>query len=569
MILKSLGLPSALSLGLIFVALSFTPIARSSESDDLSQPTHQFIQVGIAEAISEEFSKPILDQNLKDYLIRSAAASDRQEIIRLLAARNRSSDIRVSSSGPLLKISDKSGRIIADVHPPAFDADDFLINGRKWTPPQSGSILKELTKHLSEKPRSTTPKGAGAWYRILELATAKAFAAREQDHLLPLYHFVESTKKSRILSLKNLMQRGGVDDHLSFGAHFSDTNVVDYYKAYYKYLTMARHDVQCTPQGAKGRAEISGTRVEFIARRDGSLMVRSDKSSQWLLFEPENVNFSYKSNWMKQLGAKLMSNSNDEMAEMYYRTGVSPYIDIEKKVREVCEIAAELPLKTAPMTACRELVRSTDRFWEKDSQPRPGYLSMRHRNNSEAQSQAPQHAQLVKNWWQTNRDAFMAMAESVQKVPVLRERFAELRACKNSECAEFFDQNNFESYRLPPNDTETAVDMALRFKPSAGAQRSSSSAAKIEYNCPSQNSACQSVRLVGGESLTGADVSIANELVDNANRALRWKPTDASVVQPVAKLRLLGPCCDDSQCRRIAFEKGVNLKATEDKGTAK
>lgn len=546
-------------LRLFAMALLLSPIAKASESTTISAPTYQMIQAAIAERIRDEFSRQMLDQDMKAALLNSAAPEDKIELQRLLASFKTSKSHSFEAVGTRLRMSDKKGQVVFEVAPPELGKNDFLINGRSWTMPESGSILRDLNRHLN--PTKETPKrtGAGILHPLLQIIsglTSTLEASSQNPATLPLYYYVRANGKSTPQSLHEMIRSGSLDQPLLHGAHFQSTGELDWAKAVFKGLTLARYDVQCTPEGAKGYATVGGSKVEFLARPDQGVQLKSDGNSQVMFFEPRHLNSGHYRSGIEHYGKKVRESSADKLAEDYRKNrGESDLAKLARTSDSLCENAHRIKyageLRTLLEAPCRRL----------------SHIQKRHRGIEAAEGDA-WLADQFKAWSNQNFDSLQKAAAQFDKLALVSENSLELKACTDASCNNLLSGKEFESYRLPPNKTEGTVESALAFEPKSS-PAANSKRAKIEYNCPTKNNACQSVAIIGEDSLSGEDLKHANELVARANESLRWKQYDPSVVQPLAKLRLLGPCCADTECRALAYEKGVNLIPTKGKGTAK
>lgn len=547
-------------LRLFAMALLLSPIAKASESTTISAPTYQMIQAAIAERIRDEFSRQMLDQDMKAALLNSAAPEDKIELQRLLASFKTSKSHSFEAVGTRLRMSDKKGQVVFEVAPPELGKNDFLINGRSWTMPESGSILRDLSRHLN--PTKETPKrtGAGVLQPLLQIIsglTSTLEASSQNPATLPLYYYVRANGNSTPQSLHEMIRSGSLDQPLLHGAHFQSTGGLDWAKAVLKGLTLARYDVQCTPEGAKGYAIVGGSKVEFLARPDQGVQLKSDGHSQVMFFEPRLLNSGHDRSDIEHYGKNVLESSVVKLAE-----------DFEKNSRESDlgkfeETASSLCKNADRINYAFGLIELLDRPCGRLTQiyQRRYYSKGDKRRNS-------QFAEDLQLWWGQNSERLKKAAAVFDKRAIVQDRWLELKACTDASCNNLLSGKEFESYRIPPNKTEGTVERALAFEPKSS-PAANSERAKIEYNCPTKNNACQSVAIIGEDSLSGEDLKRAKELVARANESLRWKQYDPSVVQPLAKLRLLGPCCADTGCRALAFEKGVNLIPTKGKETVK
>jgi hypothetical protein len=442
-------------------------VAASSETSSITLASYQVIQAAVTDRIQIEFTKQILDQDMKLAILQGASSEDKLELQRLFATYKQPSAIE--SLGTRLRASDKNSKIVFEVAPPKLGEKAFLINGRAWNQPTSGSILQDLQRHLSPETsrekktdsQSSERDSKRYFVNFAKLGRVPAFslltpplqaqAKGSDSSLLPLYYFVKAQNATSLPHLYEMIKSNNIDAPLRHGAHFQTTGELAYIKAVFKGLLLSRYDVKCTRRGAEGYAEISGTKVEFVSRPDNAVQVKADGDNQWLIFQPVDTS----------------------------------------------------------------------------------------RNTG----------------------------------PSARSTASDLVACTTSSCEGFIydDKVDYLRYRIPPNNQESVVTEALKFKPTSSPASPTimSGVAKIDFNCPTKNKACQTVALSGGESLSGEDLLRAEKLVSAANRALRWKKHDSSVVQPLEKLRVLGPCCEDTFCRQLAFEKGVNLIPQRERGTTK
>jgi hypothetical protein len=536
---------------LFAMALLLSPIAKASESTTISAPTYQMIQAAIAERIRDEFSRQMLDQDMKAALLNSAAPEDKIELQRLLASFKTSKSHSFEAVGTRLRMSDKKGQVVFEVAPPELGKNDFLINGRSWTMPESGSILRDLNRHLNPTKEAPKRTGAGVLQPLLRVVsglTSTLEASSQNPETLPLYYYVRANGNSTPQSLYQMIRSGSLDQPLLHGAHFQSTGELDWAKAIFKGLTLARYDVQCTPEGAKGYAIVGGSKVEFLARPDQGVQLKSDGHSQIMLFEPHHLDSGgpYRSR-IEHYGNKVRHSSAGKLEEDFRRNGSeSDLVNLDQTSRSLCESAYRINYAGG----LRELLKGPCH--------RLMYIH-------EGRGSLASH---YKGWIVQNFDSLKKAAAQFDKLAVVSENSLELKACTDASCNNLLSGKEFESYRLPRNKTEGTVESALAFEPKSS-PAANSKRAKIEYNCPTKNSACQSVAIIGEDSLSDEDWKRAKELVARANESLRWKQYDPSVVQPLAKLRLLGPCCADTECRALAYEKGVNLMPTKGKGTAK
>lgn len=533
------------------MALVFSPIAQASESTTMSEPTYRMIQSAIAERIRDEFNSNMLDQEMKTALLNSASPEDKVELQRLLATYKASKGHSFVTIGTRLRMSDKKGNVLFEVAPPELGKNEFLVNGRSWTMPESGSILRDLNRHLN--PAKDVPKKTGAsllqplkpLFQMLSTFPLVAEAAQQNPSTLPLYYYIRANGKPIPQSLEQMIKTGSLDQPLLHGAHFQSTGELDWAKAVFKGLTLARYDVQCTPDGAKGFAVVGNTKVEFLARPDQGVQLKSDGNSQVVFFEPRQMNHGNFRQDISYYGKNVTELPAADLQREYQKQrGLSDVGILLRASEKLCGNARQLnsegELRTLLENPCRRLgvlrARSSGSFFED-----------------------------IKAWYAQNSENLLKAAAIYDKLSIVAENSLDIKACTDASCANLLSGKEFESYRIPPNDIEESVKTALAFEPKS----SPDSRAKIEYNCPTKNNACQSVTLVGADSLSGADLKRANELISRANDSLHWKQSDPSVVQPIAKLRLLGPCCADTACRALAYEKGVNLIPTKGKGTTK
>lgn len=536
---------------LFAMALLLSPIAKASESTTISAPTYQMIQAAIAERIRDEFSRQMLDQEMKAALLNSAAPEDKIELQRLLASFKTSKNHSFEAVGTRLRMSDKKGQVVFEVAPPELGKNDFLINGRSWTMPESGSILRDLNRHLNPTKEAPKRTGAGVLQPLLRVVsglTSTLEASSQNPETLPLYYYVRANGNSTPQSLYQMIRSGSLDQPLLHGAHFQSTGELDWAKAIFKGLTLARYDVRCTPEGAKGYAIVGGSKVEFLARPDQGVQLKSDGHSQIMLFEPHRLDSGgpYRSR-IEHYGNKVRHSSAGKLEEDFRRNiSESDIVKLDHTSRSLCESAYRINYAGG----LRELLKGPCH--------RLMYID-------EGRGSLASH---YKGWIVQNFDSLKKAAALFDKLVVVSEDSLELKACTDASCNNLLSGKEFESYRLPPNKTERIVESALAFEPKSS-PAANSKRAKIEYNCPTKNNACQSVAIIGEDSLSGEDLRRAKELVAFANESLRWNQYAPSVVQPIAKLRLLGPCCADTECRALAYGKGVNLIPTKGKGTAK
>lgn len=541
--------------------------AEAAEPQAVSTPTYQMIQAAIAEKIRDEFSGKMLDQDMKTALLNSAAPEDKIELQRLLASYKYSKSHVIEAVGTNLRMSDKKGKVLFEVRPPELGKTEFLLNGRSWTMPESGSILRDLNRHLN--PTQDTPKKSGAnrslparffeWAGIALQLVKEADAAAPSPEVLPLYYYVRAAGKSTPQALRDMIKETSLDSSLLHGAHFQSTGELDWAKAVFKGITLSRYDVQCTPEGAKGFAMVGGTKVEFVARPDQGVQLKSDGNSQVVFFEPRQLNPGNRRMDLEFYGGNLQRLSADAASSAYQKNRLESDIGkLERETKRLCRIKDELGYLAQQPKLLDQTSTACAKF--NDLQNQRSYGPER-----SVEEQMSIFATGMKAWYTTHKNTLLEAAAQLDKISIVSDRSLDVKACTDATCTSLLSGKEFESYRIPPNKTEEVVEKALAFKASSSAGRS----AKIEYNCPTKNNACQSVTLVGGESLSGADLKRAQDLLRRANDSLRWKQYDPSVAQPVARLRLLGPCCADTACRALAFDKGVNLIPTKGKGTAK
>lgn len=545
---------------LVAVALFSSRQATASDLKNVSVPSYQLVQAAIAERIREEFSRQILDQEMKSALLEAAPPEDRLELKKLFAEYKRPTNIE--SLGIRLRLTDKYGQVAFEVAPPQLGETDFLINGRRWTPPASGSILQDLQRHLNPRPakeRKSDSQASNANSSRAQLGYVRFFlivsrlnaqTTKSESSLLPLYYFIQANRGSGPIHLYDMIRNRSVDSPLRHGAHFKSTGELGFIKAIFKGITLSRYDVKCTRFGAEGFAEISGTKVEFVSHPDNALQVKSDGDNQWLIFEPDIVKTRDFTGHLKSLGSWIKSASMQE-ALRNFNSFQSPHRKAREIAIEMCEFARKLPRGTFDRNGCLNI---------------PDLRS----NAKDASIEAPSKDILaIKRWFERHEDDLLKAASAISESKLTRDRFARISACASPSCETLIPETEGLPYRIPPNRQESTVSDAISFKPKSSPASKGGASAKIEFNCPTKNSACQSVELRGGENLSGEDLRKAQDLVTAANESLKWKQSDPSVVGPVEMLRLLGPCCSDSNCRKLAFDKGINLIPQEGKGTAK
>lgn len=547
---------------LLFATLALTATSYgASQSPVAVAPLKQYDNAVLASEMAKELNQNSFSSKLKTALIESARPEDIVALKALIARYKKSKTLEVYPVFGRLDIVNRQRQVVFSVAVDPANSKRFAINGREWNVPDSGSILASLDRQVFDidfkgaHREKTSPK--------ISLFIPDAFAADSTAGVRDVarattYTFISAHIERSGETAARYLAKQDVRSALLHGDGFPNgRSKLDAWLSFW-----GPKNVSCTPEGAKGFALISGTEVEFLAKADATLIVKSKGHTQSIAFIPNAVSLTPQAAEAREaLAAIVAGNSGSDseevrvtkarnaMARISHLCYVVPEVD-----SEFCEIADLFADRYSRRSLTKRGISSlgTEPFMKvKESYIREQYLKE------------------VVPWLLQNRDRALAFFEKSKNFVTIRDQTGTIEACLNDDCSKTLagDSGSPGHYRIPPNNIEKSVTAALAFKPTS----SPLSKATIEFNCPTKNHACKLVALTDESGLSEKDFLRAKELVGAANRSLSWAKGDPSVSQPVSTLRALGPCCEDSDCRAAVINKGVNLiptKGTKPKGVA-
>lgn len=527
-------------------------------------PLKQFESAALAAEIAKELNQNNFSPALRTALLNSARAEDGLAIKTLLARYKKSTAVEFHGTFDRLEALDKRGRIVYSIEIDPRNPKRFAINGNEWTMPDTGSIIKSLNQSIlgqsSEKKSAST-----------DLFFATAFASNSPPVSIDTvraatYIFISAYGDRGGQKAAGYLENRDVQSALLHGDGFPNgRSKLDSWLSFW-----GPTEVKCTSEGAKGFALISGTSVEFLAKPDATLIVKSKGHSQPIAFLPRSINLRKRSaDARADLSLITPAAAGADSAEVRHtkaRNAMSRIVDH-------CRLAVVNYVTLAPNSDpdfCGDAMLFADRNSRRALTDRGvRQLGMDVMSIRKEEYIREQYLNDVVPWLIKNRDRALALFNKTENFVAINDQTGAVEACLNDDCSKTTaeDTNYLRGYRVPPNEIEKSVQTAIAFKPTT----SPGSKATIEFKCPTKNHACKSVGLTDEAGLSGKDLERAYELIESANRSLAWEENDPSVSRPVSTLRALGPCCEDSNCRAAVIKRGANLvpaKGTKSKGVA-
>ncbi len=151
----------------------------------------------------------------------------------------------------------------------------FEINGRSWTVPPTGSVLKSLREHLAETHASAQNP------RLLRMLITEVFAGGKEGSQVAAPEAPAFVFAAKLMSVSEVVQ------HNSPSRHLADENpILETLKSY----TPLNWDVACQGGNASGTIKIAHDRMQFDSRSDGTLVLTmSDAAKTRLLVTARKI----------------------------------------------------------------------------------------------------------------------------------------------------------------------------------------------------------------------------------------------------------------------------------------
>lgn len=544
---------------LIFISLGSIVLisAPASASDSKSSTALKRIEISVLSATAaEELNKEDLSPKLRTALLDSARPEDLIALKTLLSKYKKTKSLKFRSTGGRLIGISESGNTVLSIEVDPFTSNRFSINGTVWTIPESGSILTSLRKNVFAAKQTKNQKDTAFVQVKLFLPFALAMegdSGSDTKAVAATYFFVSAHQGSKGEQAANYLKNRDVQSALLHGDGFPNGRTrLESWMSFW-----GPTKVQCTPEGAKGFALISGTEVEFLAKNDTTLIATSKGHQQSVVFIPKKIELKTRANNVRnEYSAVLSTPESAPSSNRHVRAMLAM-----KGVIDLCSLQVSKVASRNEGDFCTDAILLANRNRRAALTERGlRKLGVEAFGNRREEYLTEEYLNAVVPWMAKNKEQANALFDKVSSYVVIDDQTGSLEACLDKDCTKTTEDDTkyLQGYRIPPNEIRESVKEALAFKPTS----SPKSKAAIEFDCPTKNHACKSVRVSDESNLSGKDLALAYKLIDAANQALKWDANDPSVSQPVSTLRALGPCCSEPACRAAVMGRGANLVPT-------
>lgn len=535
---------------------SFANEASSNNATGLT-PFAQIQSAAVTARIATELNQANLSNELRTVLLEHARQEDTVALKSLLAKHKRNKEFKFEAVFGSLLARNREGAVVFSAEVDFANTNRFAINGREWLAPESGSILNSLNHALFREKKKTASK-VDLLFPEADALEAGNSATRSAGQMAS-YIFVSAqqqrNRREQGANPADYLSKKDVYSTLLRGADFPQAGLIEKAQSLFGALTMAPIKVQCTSDGAKGFAIVAGSDVEFLAKNDLSIILKSKGQTQAMKFAAQTQSLQgLAANVRKAVGRTKPLSEDSNASERQVNEARSAIEGVFK----LCSLQGATPPGSSAGFLCREAKIVEDRISKQRIRQKVfKEVDQKTWDTNGAQLISNAHYREIANWFASNQEAVTAGIEELGKTVTIRDQTGTIEACENQDCSKSVPTtfSSMYGFRIPPNKTEETVRQAINFKP----RSSPKSKAQIQYACATKNQACERVHLVDGDDLSGSDLVTANKLIEAANKDLDWKETDPSVSQPLSLLRALGPCCADKECRAKVVEAGANL----------
>lgn len=220
-------------------------------------------------AIVDALKKETPPVEIKNALLNSTRSEDRDFAKMLLIQWKKNSVQNVEAEFDRLILRDSTGAVVLVIQPMDEKNGSFRVNGGEWRIPEAGSVSQSLKKFLAPKSVANSAKPS-----IFDFVTPRAYAAEDQT----------SSVGTAFLYAFNIEQGGAPATALGHLGRYSPheallpteggilSRIAD--------RILGKSQVQCSKDSASGRLIIAQQPVDFVVKKDGTMILKTSDAGQ-------------------------------------------------------------------------------------------------------------------------------------------------------------------------------------------------------------------------------------------------------------------------------------------------
>lgn len=239
---------------LLPLLFSFSTIRAQAAPD-----SNSYWKAARTSALVEAMKRETPSTEIRNALLNSTRAEDRDFAKSLLIQWKKNSKQNIEAEFDRLILRDKEGTVVLVIQPLEGKSGSFRINGGEWTMPEKGSISQSLKKFLAPKQQTST---------IFDLVTPLAYAA---DDLIP------AAGTSFVYAFA--MEAGNLPSYAQghLNAYSPRETLLPTEGGLLSKIAdrlQGKSHVQCAADSASGRMVLDKQPVDFIVKKDGSMVLK-------------------------------------------------------------------------------------------------------------------------------------------------------------------------------------------------------------------------------------------------------------------------------------------------------
>lgn len=471
-------------------------------------------------------------QKEKAGLLADARAEDRVELTRLLSTV-KTNELLIQSQVGTLTVLSKTGTILTEV---AVDpqSGDFILNGRFFRRPKSGSILGALRAHWAN---SQSKDQAGVFWKLfLPVTLAAKKPEASDDAILPAYIYVEFHDAGAIPAgghdaeteaLKNtsklheVIMPNGRNEFAVYAARiFSDTE----------------SSVQCEGDRANGIVKLAGSLHRFESRPNGDILITPPfvKGSAVLL-KPSRMDFKETSDQIETLMGEFTKDQSIETAMEI----------VDGPLRRICERLQLLAPNPKAASLCdRAYVKQISiegRCLRVDAGDARMYC-LRERGRFYPSARKVKFERELLEFMKAEAAEILQTAKSVRLSHIIGQKLY-LYQCSDQKCENPVRPSIFDRAQPSSGRVDGATKSLLEYR-----HKKTGDVPLVQYGCNIKNETCGFVvETEAARSLPKEDLEALRKRIPNANRIRYWNET--KFLESASALRPLGQCCASKTCQ--------------------
>lgn len=482
-----------------------------------SPTTTRYMAAHMTRDLVAAMKSKVIPVELKNTILENARPEDRDFAKSIVVHWKAYSDREVQAEFDQLVIKDEYGvdvlKIRPDVSASPQDVDAlgnrFVINGRVWSKPKTGSIEKSIRQFLKDNVAINEGRNSPLFARFL--SPAAAFAADTTNFAKPVYLYV--SLGGFLSEPKNLPPTAMILKNNPKDA------IYDSRKGWDSFL---HRDVavQCTGSVARTKAKVGSTIADVESRPDGSVVLtfNNDKQKAKLLVTS------------KKFDAKTVQKAIEK---------IKSYNDTSERA------VAEKVLADFDDVGCQAL------------SPRQ-YIQARQTVEKAAAEKTLEQEEKM------NRERAKAIVEYLQESYTESQTSNLLcddvvvQTCLKSDCSALSaPAKSGNIFAWIPHETPNSIGRAKNWRPEDTKVAGAPITVDPQTDLP----------VLNGEGISGNDMREAKRLV---TRAVEDEKSErADIKNAILSLRPLGQCCGEAECREKLAGKDLNLVPSTGSGATK